>query len=145
MGSRTPLYDAHVEAGAKIVDFGGWDMPLHYGSQLDEHHIVRREAGAFDVSHMTVVDVTGSGASDFLRRLLANDVARLKDAGKALYSFFDCSYDPATWLTTSLPTTSDPTAIASWSMPRPAKRISPGSISRRNLSTWTSPKSPSSR
>jgi aminomethyltransferase len=61
-------------------------MPLHYGSQLDEHHIVRREAGAFDVSHMTVVDVTGSGASDFLRQLLANDVARLKDAGKALYS-----------------------------------------------------------
>jgi aminomethyltransferase len=86
MGSRTPLYDAHIEAGARLVDFGGWDMPLHYGSQLDEHHTVRREAGAFDVSHMTVVDVTGSGASDFLRRLFANDVARLKDAGKALYS-----------------------------------------------------------
>ena len=86
MGSRTPLYDAHVNAGAKVVDFGGWDMPLHYGSQLEEHHAVRRAAGAFDVSHMTVVDITGSGARDFLRRLLANDVARLKDAGKALYS-----------------------------------------------------------
>jgi aminomethyltransferase len=86
MGSKTPLYDAHVEAGAKIVDFGGWDMPLHYGSQLEEHHAVRRHAGAFDVSHMTVVDVSGSGARDFLRRLLANDVARLTAEGKALYS-----------------------------------------------------------
>jgi len=86
MGKRTPLYPSHVEAGARIVDFGGWDMPLHYGSQLDEHHAVRRHAGAFDVSHMTVVDVTGNGASDFLRRLLANDVARLEDPGRALYS-----------------------------------------------------------
>ena len=86
MGKKTPLYDAHAKAGAKIVDFGGWDMPLHYGSQLDEHHVVRQEAGAFDVSHMTVVDVTGAGASEFLRHLLANDVARLKEAGKALYS-----------------------------------------------------------
>ena len=86
MGSKTPLYQAHVDGGAKIVDFGGWDMPLHYGSQLDEHHIVRNDAGAFDVSHMTVVDVSGDGAQDFLRRLFANDVARLKDDGKALYS-----------------------------------------------------------
>ena len=86
MGLRTPLYDAHLEAGAKIVDFGGWDMPLHYGSQIDEHHAVRRHAGAFDVSHMTVVDVTGEGARDYLRYLLANDVAKLKDPGKALYS-----------------------------------------------------------
>jgi aminomethyltransferase len=86
MGSKTPLYQAHVDGGAKIVDFGGWDMPLHYGSQLDEHHIVRNDAGAFDVSHMTVVDVSGDGAQDFLRRLFANDVARLKEEGKALYS-----------------------------------------------------------
>jgi aminomethyltransferase len=86
MGSKTPLYHAHVDGGAKIVDFGGWDMPLHYGSQLDEHHIVRNDAGAFDVSHMTVVDVSGDGAQEFLRRLFANDVARLKEEGKALYS-----------------------------------------------------------
>ena len=86
MGKRTPLYDSHVEAGAKMVDFGGWDMPLHYGSQLDEHHIVRRQAGMFDVSHMTVVDIEGDEAGPFLRVLLANDVARLKDRGKALYS-----------------------------------------------------------
>ena len=86
MGKRTPLYQSHVDAGAKVVDFGGWDMPLHYGSQLEEHHIVRKHAGAFDVSHMTVVDVTGSEATAFLQKLLANDVGKLKDAGKALYS-----------------------------------------------------------
>jgi len=86
MGKRTPLYQSHVDAGAKIVDFGGWDMPLHYGSQLEEHHIVRKHAGAFDVSHMTVVDVTGNEATAFLQMLLANDVARLSDEGKALYS-----------------------------------------------------------
>lgn len=86
MGSQTPLYACHVEAGARIVDFGGWDMPLHYGSQLEEHHAVRKHAGAFDVSHMTVVDLSGAGAAEFLRRLLANDVARLKEPGKALYS-----------------------------------------------------------
>ncbi|MDZ7644797.1 MAG: glycine cleavage system aminomethyltransferase GcvT [Woeseiaceae bacterium] len=86
MGQQTPLYDQHVDAGARIVDFGGWDMPLHYGSQLEEHHAVRREAGMFDVSHMTVVDITGSGARDYLRYLLANDVAKLQASGKALYS-----------------------------------------------------------
>ncbi|PCC98880.1 glycine cleavage system aminomethyltransferase GcvT [Halopseudomonas pelagia] len=86
MGSRTPLYDQHLASGAKMVDFGGWDMPLHYGSQMEEHHQVRRDVGMFDVSHMTVVDVTGSEAKDFLQYLLANDVARLTTAGKALYS-----------------------------------------------------------
>jgi aminomethyltransferase len=75
MGSQTPLFDCHVEAGARIVDFGGWDMPLHYGSQLEEHHAVRQHAGIFDVSHMTVVDISGSSALDFLRHLLANDAA----------------------------------------------------------------------
>jgi len=91
MGSQTPLYACHTAAGARIVDFGGWDMPLHYGSQLEEHHVVRRHAGIFDVSHMTVVDIGGGGAMAFLRRLLANDVARLKEAGKALYS---CMLNP---------------------------------------------------
>lgn len=86
MGKRTPLYDAHVDAGARIVDFGGWDMPLHYGSQLEEHHSVRKHAGAFDVSHMTVIDVEGAQACEFLRYLLANDVAKLKVPGKAMYS-----------------------------------------------------------
>jgi aminomethyltransferase len=69
-----------------MVDFGGWDMPVHYGSQLDEHHAVRRDAGMFDVSHMRVVDLEGGGARDFLRYALANNVDKLKEAGKALYS-----------------------------------------------------------
>ena len=86
MGFRTPLYDKHIEAGAKIVDFGGWDMPLHYGSQLEEHHIVRRDAGMFDVSHMMVTDVRGAGVRDMFRLLLANNVDKLRDKGKALYS-----------------------------------------------------------
>lgn len=86
MGMQTPLYAKHLEAGAKIVDFGGWDMPLHYGSQLEEHHVVRQAAGAFDVSHMTVVDFAGTGTAAFLRKLLANDIDRLKEQGKALYS-----------------------------------------------------------
>ncbi len=86
MGRHTPLYDTHVAAGAKMVDFAGWDMPLHYGSQLQEHRDVRSGAGMFDVSHMTVVDLAGDGTEDFLRHLLANDVARLREPGKALYS-----------------------------------------------------------
>ncbi len=86
MGLRTPLYDLHLALGAKMVDFGGWDMPLHYGSQVEEHHQVRRDCGVFDVSHMTVVDVTGSDAQRYLQYLLANDVGRLTEEGKALYS-----------------------------------------------------------
>ncbi|AFM31458.1 MULTISPECIES: glycine cleavage system aminomethyltransferase GcvT [Stutzerimonas stutzeri subgroup] len=86
MGQRTPLYDQHLALGAKMVDFGGWDMPLHYGSQVEEHHQVRRDCGVFDVSHMTVVDVSGEQARDYLQRLLANDVARLKSIGRALYT-----------------------------------------------------------
>ncbi|WP_323846619.1 glycine cleavage system aminomethyltransferase GcvT [Microbulbifer magnicolonia] len=87
MGNRTPLYDTHVAMGGKMVDFGGWDMPLHYGSQLEEHNKVRTDAGMFDVSHMTVVDVDGDGARDYLRHLLANDVAKLDGKpGKALYT-----------------------------------------------------------
>ncbi|MEX5590172.1 glycine cleavage system aminomethyltransferase GcvT [Pseudomonas urmiensis] len=86
MGQRTPLYDLHLALGAKMVDFGGWDMPLHYGSQVEEHHQVRSDCGVFDVSHMTVIDVYGNAATAWLQHLLANDVARLEGIGKALYS-----------------------------------------------------------
>jgi len=86
MGNRTPFYELHQQAGAKIVDFGGWDMPLNYGSQIEEHHIVRQDAGMFDVSHMTIVDIKGADAKAFLQYLLANDVDKLKTPGKALYS-----------------------------------------------------------
>lgn len=92
MGNRTPLYDAHVAQGARIVDFAGWEMPVHYGSQIDEHHQVRRAAGMFDVSHMCVVDLRGAKTRDLLRYLMANDVARLDgQPGKALYS---CMLNP---------------------------------------------------
>lgn len=91
MGSRTPLYDNHVDADARIVDFGGWDMPLHYGSQKEEHHAVRQNAGVFDVSHMTIVDLSGEKVREFLQYLVANDVAKLKDYGKALYT---CMLNP---------------------------------------------------
>lgn len=86
MSSKTALHAKHLEAGAKMVDFFGWDMPISYGSQIEEHNAVRQDAGMFDVSHMTIVDATGSQAKDYLRYLLANDVAKLKDKGKALYS-----------------------------------------------------------
>jgi len=86
MTQRTPLYEEHLAAQAKIVDFAGWEMPLHYGSQLNEHNQVRSDAGVFDVSHMTIVDMEGEGARAYLRWLLANDVDRLKHIGKALYS-----------------------------------------------------------
>ena len=86
MSERTALYDKHLEHGGKIVDFSGWEMPVNYGSQIEEHHQVRNDAGMFDVSHMTVVDFTGTGVREYLQHLLANDVAKLKDTGKALYS-----------------------------------------------------------
>ncbi|MBN8481259.1 MAG: glycine cleavage system aminomethyltransferase GcvT [Xanthomonadales bacterium] len=86
MTSRTILNETHRAAGAKMVDFGGWDMPINYGSQIDEHHRVRRDAGMFDVSHMTVIDLTGTRTRAFLRHLLANSVDKLKTPGKALYS-----------------------------------------------------------
>ncbi len=86
MGQRTPLYDTHLASGAKLVDFGGWDMPLAYGSQIEEHHAVRRDAGMFDVSHMCPVDVLGADARPFLRKLVANNVDKLTQPGKALYS-----------------------------------------------------------
>src|SRR3990167_1542063 len=86
MPARTPLYASHEALGAKIVDFHGWEMPIAYGSQLEEHHAVRSHAGVFDVSHMNIVDILGVGGRQFLRRLLANDVDRLERSGKALYS-----------------------------------------------------------
>ena len=86
MTLKTLLNDSHRALGAKMVDFGGWDMPIHYGSQLDEHHLVRRAVGMFDVSHMTVVDLRGKRVRDFLRHLLANSVDKLTVPGKALYS-----------------------------------------------------------
>jgi aminomethyltransferase len=86
MGRRTPLFELHQGLGGRIVDFGGWDMPVQYSSQINEHHAVRRTSGVFDVSHMCVVDLKGSRVRRFLQHLLANDVGKLKQPGKALYS-----------------------------------------------------------
>lgn len=87
MGNKTALYSTHQAMKGKLVDFGGWDMPLHYGSQIEEHHKVRQGAGMFDVSHMTVVDVKGADAKAYLQYLLANDVSKIENLlGKALYS-----------------------------------------------------------
>lgn len=86
MTKRTRLYQDHIHAGATLVDFSGWQMPLHYGSQIAEHYVVRRDAGVFDVSHMTVVDLLGTAGRTFLRNILANDVDRLIGIGNALYS-----------------------------------------------------------
>jgi aminomethyltransferase len=86
VGLHTPLYQKHLDAGARIVDFGGWDMPIQYQSLLDEHHAVRQHAGVFDVSHMTIVDVDGPDAKAWLQYLLANDVDKLDVTGRALYS-----------------------------------------------------------
>lgn len=86
MTNKTVLHAKHIESGAKMVDFHGWEMPINYGSQIEEHHAVRQDAGMFDVSHMTIVDVKGPMAKGYLRKLLANDVAKLTVKGKALYS-----------------------------------------------------------
>ena len=87
MLKETPLFKNHQSMGAKLVDFGGWNMPIHYGSQLDEHHQVRKDAGMFDVCHMTIVDLRGCEVMDYLAKLLANDVAKIAGKpGKALYS-----------------------------------------------------------
>lgn len=86
MTDKTELNATHRELGARMVDFGGWDMPIAYGSQIEEHHAVRNDAGMFDVSHMTVVDLTGEKTRDFLRKLVANNVDKLAKPGKALYT-----------------------------------------------------------
>lgn len=83
---RTPFYQSHLDNNGKIVDFSGWELPIHYGSQIDEHEAVRTDAGMFDVSHMVITDIEGSQAKAWLQKLLANDVAKLKTVGKALYS-----------------------------------------------------------
>ena len=75
-----------LESGAKMVDFAGWDMPIHYGSQLQEHHQVRNDAGMFDGSHMVILDLVGAQSKALLQYLLANNVDKLKESGKALYS-----------------------------------------------------------
>ena len=82
----TPLNAIHRALGARMVDFGGWDMPVNYGSQIEEHNAVRSDAGMFDVSHMCVVDLHGANTRAFLRGLLANNVDKLQTPGKALYS-----------------------------------------------------------
>jgi len=86
MAQKTVLHASHLAAGAKMVDFFGWEMPINYGSQIEEHHAVRQDAGMFDVSHMTIVDLTGANTRQFLRVLVANDVAKLTVPGKALYT-----------------------------------------------------------
>jgi aminomethyltransferase len=86
MTEKTVLNATHRALGARMVDFGGWDMPISYGSQIEEHHAVRRDAGMFDVSHMTVIDLHGARTREFLRHLLANSIDKLKAQGKALYS-----------------------------------------------------------
>ncbi|MBL8429349.1 MAG: glycine cleavage system aminomethyltransferase GcvT [Dechloromonas sp.] len=86
MLKKTVLNSAHRAMNARMVDFGGWDMPVNYGSQIEEHHAVRNNCGMFDVSHMCPVDVVGADCRTFLSRLVANDVAKLKDSGKALYA-----------------------------------------------------------
>lgn len=86
MLKQTALHPEHQRLGARLVDFAGWDMPIQYGSQLEEHHAVRQHAGMFDVAHMSAIDIEGADATTFLRRMLANDVAKLTIIGKALYS-----------------------------------------------------------
>ncbi len=86
MTMKTVLNELHRAGGGRMVSFAGWDMPVHYGSQMEEHHTVRQSAGMFDVSHMLVVDLAGERTRPFLQYLLANDVARLQTEGKALYS-----------------------------------------------------------
>jgi len=86
MLKKTVLNAAHRAMNARMVDFGGWDMPVNYGSQIEEHHAVRKDCGMFDVSHMCPVDVVGPDCRPFLSRLVANDVAKLTVPGKALYS-----------------------------------------------------------
>ncbi len=85
MSKQTALFDAHKEHSGKMVSFAGYELPLHYGSQISEHHTVRQSAGMFDVSHMTIIDIEGESTINWLRHLLTNDVAKLTD-GRALYT-----------------------------------------------------------
>lgn len=78
MLKRTPLFDIHQQLGGKLIEFGGWEMPVYYSSIVDEHHAVRTAAGLFDISHMGEVIVAGPRAEVFLNATLTNDVCRLK-------------------------------------------------------------------
>src|SRR5690554_6238322 len=82
---RTPLYDEHVNLGATFTDFGGWEMPLKYGSELAEHHAVREAAGLFDLSHMGEIWVEGSEAGEFLNTVLVGNLAHIA-VSQAKYS-----------------------------------------------------------
>ncbi len=134
---QTSLHEQHVALGAKMVDFAGWDMPLHYGSQIKEHHVVRRSCGLFDVSHMGVVDLKGKGSQTFLQRILACDVARLPvpeadQAGGALYGVMltergNIADDLIAW---------EPTSFPWWSTPEPGKRTWSGFAPTPWLSGW---------
>jgi len=82
---KTPLYDCHIEAGARMVEFAGWNMPVQYTGVVDEHRAVREAVGIFDVSHMGEIELSGPGAENVCRRLFANDASKLPP-GKAQYS-----------------------------------------------------------
>ncbi|WP_139557314.1 glycine cleavage system aminomethyltransferase GcvT [Methylotetracoccus oryzae] len=92
MPNQTALNAVHRQSGGKLVEFAGWELPLHYGSQIGEHMAVRKAAGMFDVSHMGVIDLSGPRSHAFVRHLLANDINRAGEAGAALYS---CMLNPA--------------------------------------------------
>ena len=140
LGRRTPLYDLHVELGARMVDFGGWDMPVNYGSQIEEHHAVRRDAGVFDVSHMCVIDARGGRVREFFSKLIANDVAKLTASGKALYS---CMLNEAGGVIDDLIVyflkegASTSPSFAWWSMPARATRTWRGCAASRRHSAWS--------
>ena len=92
LNKRTPLYQQHVNHEGKIIDFCGWDMPVNYGSQIQEHNSVRESTGIFDVSHMTVIDVSGEDAREYLRYILANDVAKLDKVGEHIVQLQSCAF-----------------------------------------------------
>jgi len=93
MLQQTPLIECHRQDGAKLVDFSGWEMPIHYGSQVEEHHQVRTHAGLFDVSHMTLVDISGPDQAAYLTRLLANDIGRLSQLERPFRSSFNTRFN----------------------------------------------------
>ena len=84
--NKTALFDIHLKSNARMVEYSGWEMPLNYGSQIEEHNFVRQAAGLFDVSHMMITDLQGKDAQSYLRKLLANDVIKLDEPNTALYS-----------------------------------------------------------
>jgi hypothetical protein len=123
---KTVLNQSHRRSGARMVDFGGWDMPLHYGSQIEEHHSVRRDAGMFDVSHMCAVDVAGADAGAFCNACSPTTSTSCKVPGKALYSCHAQRSRRRDRRPDRLLLTSTNPATASWSTPAPPTRIWPG-------------------